>query len=571
MKRFKEFLREHVEERRTQEMLNHMYEILDKDPEAQKNLEEIDDIEDSELEESVVTEGTGSPFGDDGGTIYNGGTDEVFGTETEKNDDLLAEDEETYTDTFKFLQQMKKNPPSFADIKSNFQRFRINDKTGELEERSNKFFGEYKPVTPEQMKEFLEQLNDKNILKRTVYRVDTDGRLLSKRVVVNPEDPDNNDNAEVIVKESPIKNPRLMDSICKHLNKMFQDTMPDRLFWWENKGGSKEKVLTITQGDIAKNKNNDNLHDFKDVKYAPILDKDLQKQVGIVLTSTRNRKRVKDTGVIGYENGSFTRNGVPMTAEETSKFIRTRNGMPNPDSSYWDKFQFLKEGGKIGKTVGSFSLPPGVTCLDGVPCAHEGCYAYRSFRNPTVRACWFSNLSKLQEGKSADGIDRFKQFEDECVKFIEKHGLTHFRFHVSGDVDIGANKSKYIDSICNIAKRSSGVQFWTYTKDYAAWESASVPANLVVILSAWGKFRPNPDMTNRHPVAFLYDADDPKIMEYMEGINPAHFNEYEAGDHDDPVVFCPCSDPAVKENVTCDKCKICFTRSAHHNVAFHKH
>lgn len=566
MKRFKEFLREHIEERRIQDMLNRMHEILDKDTEAQKNLEELDDLESSELGESVVTEGTGSPFDDDGGTIYNGETDEVFGKDTETGDDVLGEDEESYTDTFRFLQSMKKNPPSFDEIKSNFQRFRIKD--GQVEERSNKFFGEYKPMTDEQMKDFLDNLNDKNVLKRTVYRVDKSGQLFSKLVTVNPED---GGDGEVLTQESPIRNPKLMDSICKHLNNMFQYEMPDRLFWWENKPGSKDKILTITRGDIARNKNNDNLHDFKDVKYEPVLDKDLQEKVGIVLTDTRNRKRVKDSGVIGYENGKFTRNGVAMTDEETSKFIRTRNGMPSPDSTYWDRFQFLKEGGKIGKTVGSFSLPPGVTCLDGVPCAHEGCYAYRSFRNPTVRACWFSNLSKLQEGKSADGKDRFQQFEDECVDFIKRHKLTHFRFHVSGDVDIGTNKAKYINAICNIAKRSGGVQFWTYTKDYAAWEGASVPGNLVVILSAWGKFRPNPEMSGRHPVAFLYDADDPKIMEYMEGINPAHFNEYEAGDHNDPVVFCPCSDPAVKENVTCDKCKICFTRSAHHNVAFHKH
>lgn len=572
MKRFKEFLREHIEERRLQDTLERIYSILDNDPEAQKTLKELDDLESKEFGESLVAEGTGSPFDDAGGIIYNGGTGEVFGSETGGGDDVIGEGksekekEETFTDTFKFLQSMKKNPPTFDEIKSNFQRFRIKD--GQIEERTDKFFGDYKPMTDEQMKDFLDNLNDKNILKRTVYRVDNNGQMFSKLVRVNLMD---GSDGEVLKQETPIKNPKVMGSICKLLNISFQDEMPNRLFWWDNKAGSKDKILTITKGNIAKNRNNTDLHDFRDVQYEPVLDKNLQEEIGIILTKARNRTQVKDSSFIGYENGRFTKNGVPMTDKETSAFICTRNGMPNPDSTYWDDFHFLAEGAKIGTTVGSFSLPPGVTCLDGVPCAHQGCYAYRSFRNPSTRACWFSNLAKLQEGRSADGRDRFKQFEDECVKFIADHKLKFFRFHVSGDVDIGANKARYIRAICNIAERCQNIQFWTYTKDYVAWDSVTTPKNLVVLFSAWGKFQPTTKMVNKHPVAFLYDTTDKRIKKYIGKIDPVHFDEYEEGDKDAPVVFCPCSDPAVKETVTCDRCKICYTRSPHHNLAFHKH
>lgn len=411
-------------------------------------------------------------------------------------------------------------------------------------------------------------------------------------------DPDSPEGVNIIKPETPIKTPKTIESICKLLNLLFQKEMPDRLFWWENKSGSKDKVLTITDGEVKRDKNNNELHDFKDVKYIPLLDQKLQTKVCQYLIEAKNRKTIKEKVVIGFKDGKFTKNGTTLSDTENKKFLRARNGMADASSDYWDHFHFLKEGSKIGATTGSFSLPPGTTCLDGVPCAHEGCYAYKSFRNPAARACWFSNLALLQEGKSPKGVDRYKQFVDECVKFIKKHSLTHFRFHVSGDIDIGTNKKNYVDAICAIAKECGKVHFWTYTKDYAAWDGVSVPSNLVVILSAWGEFRPNDNLSNKHPVAFLYDENDDDIMERLEkdGVirKLRHFNEEElsaeeanrrkqarkedakkyaqkAHSSDDPVVFCPCSDPAIKETVTCDKCKLCFSRSAHHNVAFHKH
>jgi hypothetical protein len=419
--------------------------------------------------------------------------------------------------------------------------------------------------------------------------------MSTEKIVADPDSPEG---VKIVKPETVIKGPKTMESLCKLLNILFQKEMPDRLFWWENKGGTKEKVLTITDGEVKRNKNNDELHDFKDVKYIPLIEPKLQNKVCLYLIEAKNRKTIQEKTLIGFKNGKFTKNGVELSDKENEKFLRARNGMANESSDYWDHFHFLEEGSKIGATTGSFSLPPGTTCLDGVPCAHEGCYAYKSFRNPAARACWFSNLALLQEGKNSKSVDRYKQFVDECINFIKKHKLTHFRFHVSGDIDIGTNKNKYVAAICEIAKACSNVYFWTYTKDYAAWDGVSVPGNLVVILSAWGEFRPNESLSNKHPVAFLYDEKDKDIMDRLErdGIIPKlqHYDEeklsaeeeekrkkarekaakkYAQKEHssDDPVVFCPCSDPAIKETVTCDKCKLCFSRSAHHNVAFHKH
>lgn len=637
MKSFKVFLKEWKEGRSLEREVGQTVRRIMKDKDALNDFEELAKAEE---DEGVVTEGSESPFEDEGGVFYNGDTGEVCGFERNTSDDFVADDDfleeagkskkpKPPSDTYKFLNSIKTETPTYEEFKNGLQHYKIIDK--KLCERSDKFLGRgdkgYVEMTPKQVQEFLQNINEKKIFKSKTYEIKDDARVWSS---VHAIDPVTNEPTSEIQKSDVVKNPAVMKSFCNCINDIFETdpNMKGIKFWYADAPGSKDKILTMTT-NLGKSSMNDKIYDFEGAEYVPVDGKDkksddLRKLIASKMNMTKEEIKKKtskrDNSVIGFEDGYFTKDGVRLSNEENEKYLTSRNGMPSPNNgTYWNTFHFMSEGSKIGKSVGSFSLPPGATCLAGVPCAHQGCYAYKSFRNPTVRACWISNWMQLKEGTDKD----FERFVTECTNFIngknykaqespsgtvaearKKKGqntgprMKFFRFHVSGDVDIGPNKEKYIDAICKIAKNCGATQFWTYTKDYASWQNAQVPSNLTVLMSAWGDFRPNEEMSRKHPVAFLYDENDEDVMNRLEadGIIPRlhHYDEkelsaddeearkqariqaakdYEKKDHttEDPVVFCPCSDPTVKQHVTCEMCGLCHTRSAHHNVAFHKH
>lgn len=630
MKRFKEFLREWKEDKSLERDVEQNVKRIERDHDALKDFEELDKAE-AEEDGDIVTEGGGSPFEDDGGVFYNGDTGEVCGFEKNDSDDFVADDDylgedekkKEPSDTFKFLNDIKNSKLTYKDFQNGLQHYMISGDS--LYERSDKFLGKYVKMTDDQVQEFLNNINEKKILKKRFYNIKDDGGVWSSISAINSVtgEPD-----KEIKPSQPVKSPAVMKRLCNCINDIFE-TKPEMKgvkFWYADAKGSKDKVLTMTT-NLGKSSMNDKIYDFTDAEYVPVdgaENKNLRERIEDELTETKDRIMKKlskrDNSVIGFEKGHFTKDGVKLDDEENEKFLTARNGMPSPkNDKYWNTFHFMSEGSKIGKSVGSFSLPPGATCLAGVPCAHQGCYAYKSFRNPTVRGCWISNWMQLREGND----ETFERFVTECTNFIngknykptgavmeagkksekaaaEEAGprMKFFRFHVSGDVDIGQNKQKYINAICKIASNCSGTQFWTYTKDYASWQSAPIPSNLTVLMSAWGDFRPNAEMSKKHPVAFLYDENDEDVMNRLkeDGVIPRlhHYDEKELSDDDkearkqadiqaakdyekkehtseDPVVFCPCSDPTVKQHVTCEMCGLCHTRSAHHNVAFHKH
>jgi uncharacterized protein with von Willebrand factor type A (vWA) domain len=87
MKRFRKFLNEWVEEKNLEKELAQIDKLVDNNPEIQKILADLEKEEAKELGESLVSEGNGSPFGDVGGTFYNGGTDEIVGNENDSSND----------------------------------------------------------------------------------------------------------------------------------------------------------------------------------------------------------------------------------------------------------------------------------------------------------------------------------------------------------------------------------------------------------------------------------------------------------------------------------------------------
>lgn len=306
---------------------------------------------------------------------------------------------------------------------------------------------------------------------------------------------------------------------------------------------------------LKHSKDDENIIDLESAKYGPLSheDEEIVKRILIKVGSVIRKNNL----AYGYDfdKKCFTYNEQPITDPKmfNKLVLRLNNNVRQADDDKWNHFTFAKEGSKIGKHVGSFSLPPVHSCMDKVPCASQGCYAIKLYAlRPLVAAGWDNNLALLQEG------DKYDQFVSECVDFIKSKKLTHFRFQVSGDVF----SEEYRNAIFDVVTKCGNVSFWLYTKNYKMFEGVSKPDNLVVILSAWGEFQPDENMIKKFPVAFLYDEKDPNIKKYCPTI--------EKKDGDGGLKICPCTQNNA-QHVTCESCKICFTRKAENNLAFRKH
>lgn len=146
--------------------------------------------------------------------------------------------------------------------------------------------------------------------------------------------------------------------------------------------------------------------------------------------------------------------------------------------------------GKIMHTL-NVSLPPVITCPDGVPCA-DGCYAlnpYRRFR--ATRAAWDGNLEAYRQQPA----EYFLQIEAACA------GRRYFRWHVSGDIPDMA----YLIGMVWVAQSKPETIFLAFTKRFNIVNEyldlfGSLPVNLRIVFSAWGDGFPIPNPYNL-PVA----------------------------------------------------------------------
>lgn len=350
------------------------------------------------------------------------------------------------------------------------------------------------------------------------------------------------------------------------INDKIKEIDPERLFKFEQIGLTKDGK-SVLGNNIVKNesplkpqKENPDLKDEKSSRYIPLNDEDKKRIIGFL----NKEASKKVTSVYGYDEDlkCFTKDNMPIDNIEAAKklFLRLNSQIHQADSDKWEHFSFIKDGSKIGKHVGSFSLPPIESCAHGVPCADSGCYAIKAFAmRPGVEAAQEKNYALINEG-------RFDQFVSECVNFIRKYKITLFRFHVSGDVYCNDMKG-YVEAMMRIASecKELGVRFWTYTKMYNAFSGVNVPENFTVILSAWGKFQPPESMAKKFPVAFLYDPADENIKRYVPEVKHAYDPDEKEG-----IVVCPCTE-ADSQHVTCETCTRCFSKLAHSNLAFLKH
>ena len=81
---------------------------------------------------------------------------------------------------------------------------------------------------------------------------------------------------------------------------------------------------------------------------------------------------------------------------------------------------------KIGN-ISNLSMAPGLSCVDGVPCLGDGCYAMKAFKlYPGTRKAWTSNLELWERDSNL--------FFEEFNGWLKKNKPERFRLFVGGDM-----------------------------------------------------------------------------------------------------------------------------------------
>ncbi len=144
----------------------------------------------------------------------------------------------------------------------------------------------------------------------------------------------------------------------------------------------------------------------------------------------------------------------------------------------------ISPGNKKMGAIPSVSLPPIITCADGVPCGGL-CYAAKLCKiYPSVKTAYNRNYNIFKEDpatywnqvRAAVSVTRF------------------FRFHVSGDIPT----AEYWTDVIKTAELFPHSEILIFTKKYNIVNNylssgGRIPENLHVIFSEWGKMPvPNP-------------------------------------------------------------------------------
>lgn len=190
---------------------------------------------------------------------------------------------------------------------------------------------------------------------------------------------------------------------------------------------------------------------------------------------------------------------------------------------------------KMGK-IPSFSTLPGITCGKDVPC-RDDCYAewMISTYRKNVRPSWEKNTQLVLDGK-------FGKIADDIISYIRFRHSLMFRWFVGGDI----YSRQMLEMMCFIAEECPETTFLCFTKRYEFFEERkreTIPDNLVIVLSAWKKYRPSSELMMEYPFCYL----------------------------DDGTSECEVPEDAARCRGSCMDCKKCFGISAGESVAIHKH
>ena len=199
---------------------------------------------------------------------------------------------------------------------------------------------------------------------------------------------------------------------------------------------------------------------------------------------------------------------------------------------------------KMSEYVGVINMPAGFTCPGDAPCNNpRNCYAlkgnYRTFASTaTLRAWQCFRLFMLD----ADAF--FERINAELDEADRLRPWKYFRWHETGDIV----NARYFEGMVDVARRHKNTIFMAFTKKYEivnAWidENGSLPKNLVIIFSIWGKYGLG---VNRHNLPCAY----------VEGVGG---DEY-------------ISKSARECNGGCKDCDFqCWKLRKRQSVVFHKH
>ncbi len=256
-----------------------------------------------------------------------------------------------------------------------------------------------------------------------------------------------------------------------------------------------------------------------------------------------------------------------------------------------------KGNAKIGKTVWSFSTLPGnkdnllyvkgkglLTTVPGTcskyceGCFNGGCYAVRDAKlhcNVTIKA-WGDNTLLLRHDPKGlfDQIDTF--IKDKNKKFLETndekfHRVRTWRWNVSGEIE----NLLQLELMNEIAVKHPEVMFGVYTKSFDILEDYltkhgedGFAKNFVINVSQWHHVAD--DFLKKHPNVFnIFEYDDSNLKNCLMSD--------EDKDRLKGVTHCPAvtkeghhAKNAKGENITCDMCKRCYTKSGAH-TAVHAH
>lgn len=136
---------------------------------------------------------------------------------------------------------------------------------------------------------------------------------------------------------------------------------------------------------------------------------------------------------------------------------------------------------KLG-LIPSVNLPPILTCRSDAPCFKE-CYAMRGrFRFPNVRNSMESNYFAYTENPANYFNEIRKAVDNGMVSYA------YFRWHASGDIV----DEDYFQGMVQLANELPRTSFLCFTKKYEIVnnyiaEHGALPANLNIVLSAWGR------------------------------------------------------------------------------------
>lgn len=152
---------------------------------------------------------------------------------------------------------------------------------------------------------------------------------------------------------------------------------------------------------------------------------------------------------------------------------------------------------KLGKAVINISLPPVLSCQNGIPC-YKDCYALKAYRQyPNTRKAWNRNL-KLY-------LTNADEYFTQINSRLERVGKESYRFrwHVGGDIlDI-----RYLTGMIGIAVNNPKGQFLAYTKNYGLFadiEKSELPSNFALYASVWPNYAfPEFIRKGGHKIAWL--------------------------------------------------------------------